>query len=182
MDRRAEEARVCALHSVPVEIRPSGIYCSRCEQLAKNGEIIVAACPHCGTNLVSPTVYVRGMPMIKLGWTLVEEQSQKAKHELYVSAVWGDHTLQAHPVIPTGTVLDLFCPYCSRKLPKVSYCPTCQAQVVELVALHMFGETHGRVQICARRGCYEHWRWRADGRTVEAAGIQFMATSRRNGW
>jgi len=123
------------------------------------------------------------MLMIKLGWSLVEEQREVAKHELFVSAVWGDHTLQAMPVIPTGTVLDLFCPICGKKLPRVAYCPTCNAQVVRLLALHMFGEEHGEVQICTRRGCYEHWRWRADREMLaESAGVQFMATGRRDIW
>lgn len=184
-DKRAEEARVCTLHGAPMELGRSGLRCPRCEQLARRGEVIVAGCPHCGANLVSLIPDVKGVPrhMIRLGWSPTEEQSEKAKHDLLVSAVWGDYAFQAFPVIPTGVVLDLFCLACGKKMPRVSYCPTCRAQVMELVALYMFGEMHGKVQICSRRGCYEHWRWRSDQEMrAAAAGVQFMATGRRDGW
>jgi hypothetical protein len=173
--REMNEARICPVHGRQMEVRASGYHCQRCERMGQHGQVVIAACPHsaCGLGLLDITHCINGMPSVKIGWRYTEEGLRDGQdHILYVSSIWGDHTIHSDAEIKNGAVLDLFCPFCGREFPKVAHC-SCNAKMVVVRSCYANAGGDELIQVCARKGCPEHRKIRRD-EMAAVAGLQVM--------
>jgi hypothetical protein len=142
--------------------------------------MVIAACPNsaCGLGLLDVAHCIKGMPAVKIGWRYTDEKLRDGKdHKLFVSAIWGDHTIHSDVDIVNGRVLDLFCPFCKQEFPKVAHC-VCNAKMVAIKSRYVHDGKDGLIQVCARRGCPEHRKIRQD-EVAAVAGLQAMCGGMR---
>ncbi len=118
------------------------------EDIASDRRIfpIAVACSRCNADLMEPAHPIDGAPSIHLtlwwarryGW-------------LRLSSLYGRHTSACELDVPTGAVVELFCPRCHADLKATSVCPDCQAPMSTLVV-----RPAGVLRVCPRRGCPGH--------------------------
>ncbi|MGE5360155.1 MAG: hypothetical protein ACM3NQ_14155 [Bacteroidales bacterium] len=70
---------------------------------------------------------------------------------VYLSALFGDHSIDADVDIPKGVVGEFRCPSCDESLMLQIPCRLCGAPVASLNIV-----TGGVVEFCSRRGCTGH--------------------------
>ncbi len=79
----------------------------------------------------------------------IKDTSQEAT--LYLSAVFGDYTIDCDVKIPDGAIVDLRCPRCEESLMLQVPCKLCGAPMASLNIVK-----GGSVEFCSRRGCKGH--------------------------
>lgn len=168
---REDELRVCRVHDdVVMTFRPDGFHCPKCQELAANENVIVAACPHCHELLLvpRPSLMVPGLntegnfPSVRLMWCHEDPDLYNGVHLAYVSAVRDRfEKLFVPPVVIVpgrpGPVLRLSCPHCLKALPEAEKTPDCRlcgAKVVTVDVRYPRGrDGTGKRWICTRFGC-----------------------------
>ena len=169
--RRVEEIRVCRVHDdVVLTFGPDGFHCPKCQEMAANHGVIVAACPHCHESLLvpRPSLMVSGLkpdeklPSVRLFWEDANPDLYDGTHLIYVSAKRDIFEKISVPPIRVepgkkGPILRLRCPHCLRSLPPALENPTCRlcgAEVVVVDVRYPRGKGgFGKRYVCSRFGC-----------------------------
>ena len=104
-------------------------------------------CPNCLTSLMDNEKELHGFPSIKLNIVTPEDRGV-----IYICSVYEcfDHTSNID--IKDNTVVDLYCPNCNKELLVNEECKICGAPMVSFVL-----KVGGRVNICSRKGCSNHY-------------------------
>ncbi len=103
-------------------------------------------CLHCNHTLMEKDFLIDEFPSI--GLTV----SYGRKHgRLRLSSLYGSFNIDSEFKVPTGTALDMFCPYCHAELNTKTACPLCNASMISLVV-----KGSGVAQVCSRKGCRNH--------------------------
>jgi len=79
----------------------------------------------------------------------VKETNQNAA--LYLSAVFGDYSVDCDVPVPEGAIAQLRCPMCEESLMLQVPCKLCGAPLASLNIVR-----GGTVEFCSRRGCKAH--------------------------
>ncbi len=79
----------------------------------------------------------------------IKDTSQEAT--IYLSAVFGDYTIDCDVRIPDGAIVQFRCPMCDQSLMLEIPCKLCGAPMVSLNLVK-----GGTVEFCSRRGCKGH--------------------------
>lgn len=79
----------------------------------------------------------------------VRDTNQKGR--VYLSAIFGDHTLETDLAIPDGAVAEFQCPSCDQSLMLQVPCKLCGAPMASINI-----QSGGVVEFCSRRGCKGH--------------------------
>ncbi len=79
----------------------------------------------------------------------IKETSQEGT--LYLSAVFGDYSVECDVKIPDGAIVELRCPRCEESLMLQVPCKLCGAPMASLNIVK-----GGSVEFCSRRGCKGH--------------------------
>ena len=70
---------------------------------------------------------------------------------VYLSAVFGDHTIETDLDIPEGAVAEFRCPSCDQSLMLQMPCRLCGALMASIDI-----QSGGVLEFCSRRGCRAH--------------------------
>jgi predicted RNA-binding Zn-ribbon protein involved in translation (DUF1610 family) len=70
---------------------------------------------------------------------------------VYLSAIFGDYTIQTDLDIPKGATVEFRCPNCDMGIMLNTPCKLCGAMVASLNI-----QSGGYVEFCSRRGCTGH--------------------------
>lgn len=106
-------------------------------------------CPHCGHDFMDETHMVNNRPGVKLNIAT----SDGNKGTIWLSSIYGDYNYSCNIHIPAGEVVEFFCPYCNANLRRRNItCESCSAPIVSLLV-----DVGGRVNICSRNGCKNHY-------------------------
>ena len=103
--------------------------------------LLDVCCPNCNAELtegqkVHLDAYIR-------------ETSQEAT--VYLSAVFGDYTVDCDVKIPDGAIVHFRCPNCDQSIMLQIPCRLCGAPMASLNL-----STGGYIEFCSRRGCQGH--------------------------
>jgi predicted RNA-binding Zn-ribbon protein involved in translation (DUF1610 family) len=106
-------------------------------------------CPLCGVSLMDENHLINNRPGIKLRI----ETSVKQKGAIWLSSIYGDYNYSAEFHIPDQDIVLLSCPHCGQDLKRKGVtCDLCEAPMVSLNA-----DIGGRVSLCSRNGCKNHY-------------------------
>jgi len=104
------------------------------------------SCARCNHSLMDPNQTIDGHPSIRI------TVSFDNKHGGFLlSSLYGSHNIASEHEIPSGTILNIFCPHCHAELIGGAKCGECEAPMVPMIL-----RGGGVVQICTRRGCKGH--------------------------
>lgn len=92
---------------------------------------------------------INNKPSIKL---LIQTAIHQ-KGYIWLSSIYGDYHYTSEFHIPVGEVVDFFCPHCQENLKRKKIeCDLCGAPIISLNCT-----IGGRVSICSRNGCKNHY-------------------------
>jgi NADH:ubiquinone oxidoreductase subunit E len=107
---------------------------------------VEVGCPHCNHSLMDKDHYVDGYPSIRV------TASFELKHGwIRLSCLYGSFSVDHEYPIPSGGVVNFFCPHCDAEVNGASRCVQCGAPMVPMLV-----RGGGILQICSRRGCKGH--------------------------
>jgi hypothetical protein len=110
---------------------------------------VVVNCPHCNASLMDEKHLINNKP----GILLHLKTKDGKKGIVRLSSIYGDYNYSANILIPTGEVVDFFCPHCKKNLNRKKVdCDTCGAPIVSFNC-----DIGGRISICSRNGCKNHY-------------------------
>jgi DNA-directed RNA polymerase subunit RPC12/RpoP len=104
-------------------------------------------CPHCGKSFTDNSHQVNGQPGIK-----VDVKTIRDTGTLWLCPIYGCFSHESSIEIKDKETVEAFCPHCSHALNRESICEVCNA--------HMIGfniDAGGKVNICSRKGCHNHY-------------------------
>jgi ssDNA-binding Zn-finger/Zn-ribbon topoisomerase 1 len=104
-------------------------------------------CPECGKSLMDDEHLVDNEPSILLN---VEITGQKG--EIRLSSIYGSYNYKTEIDMPEGEVAKFTCTHCEAHIISDSECLSCGAPMVPF-----YLDMGGRVTICSRSGCQNHF-------------------------
>ena len=104
-------------------------------------------CIHCNRSLMVSEEVIDNKPSIKLG-IKVEDQSGF----IYLSSLWGSYNYNCEIPLSSDMIAQFYCPHCKKKLISDNECTICHAPMIPFIL-----DIGGRVNICSRIGCKNHF-------------------------
>ncbi len=104
-------------------------------------------CPHCRKSLMDTEEKLNGHPSIKLN---IKTENNRGTIRLCSVYECFDH--EADIPLKEGEIVEFTCPHCNKELLVKEECKICGAPMVTFVLT-----TGGRVSICSRKGCSNHY-------------------------
>jgi len=104
-------------------------------------------CPHCRKSLMDEEVKLHDHPSIKLNIVTPDERGV-----IYLCSIFECYDHEVDIELKKGTVVDVYCPKCNKELLINEECNVCGAPMVSFVL-----RVGGRVAICSRYGCSNHY-------------------------
>lgn len=71
---------------------------------------------------------------------------------LHLSSIYGSYNIESEIFVPMDEMVIFFCPFCRASLQTRKLCSRCHASMAFFELKH-----GGKVEICSRRGCKEHF-------------------------
>lgn len=106
-------------------------------------------CPHCNSSLMDEGHLINNKPAIKTEIVTAIRQ----KGFLWLSSIYGDYNFTSEFKINEGDLVEFFCPHCHEGLIRKKFeCDACGAPIVTMNV-----DIGGRVNICSRSGCRNHY-------------------------
>lgn len=104
-------------------------------------------CPHCGKSLMDYTQFVNFKPSIK---AIVESKGDKGT--VHLCSLYGCYDHESDIDLAKGELVDYSCTHCKTGLNSKNQCDVCGAGMVKFDL-----EKGGKVMICSRQGCENHY-------------------------
>jgi predicted RNA-binding Zn-ribbon protein involved in translation (DUF1610 family) len=109
--------------------------------MSKQMLVMNLACPQCGASLTrGARVHLDG-----------QVRGSQQDGAVYLSAVFGDYTVETDLAVQEGDVVELRCPECDASIMLPLACKLCGAP---MASLNM--AKGGYLEFCSRRGCKAH--------------------------
>lgn len=109
--------------------------------MSKHMLVLELCCPQCRELLTEGTrVHLDGY---------LKDGNQDG--EVYLSAIFGDYSIESELDIPEGGIVEFRCPKCDASIMLAIVCKICSAPMASLNL-----RTGGYVEFCSRRGCKGH--------------------------
>ncbi len=107
---------------------------------------VEVGCSRCNHSLMDESYPIDDYPSIRVTISFEEKHGW-----LRLSSLYGSHHVASEHSIPSGTLVQPFCPHCHTKLAGAMDCPDCGAPMVAMIV-----RGGGMVLICTRHGCEGH--------------------------
>lgn len=109
--------------------------------MSKDMLILELSCPHCNASLTEgKRIHLDGY---------IKDTHEDG--EIYLSAIFGDYTIETDMKIPEGAIADFRCPKCDSSLMLSTACNLCRAPLASLSIA-----SGGHLEFCSRKGCKGH--------------------------
>lgn len=106
-------------------------------------------CPHCLEDLKDEHMLISNQPAVHLKIRLPDGQES----QLWLSSIYNDFNIFSDIFIPDQTIVEFFCPHCEQPLVGADVaCNLCGAPVLTFLC-----KLGGKVHICSRSGCQNHY-------------------------
>lgn len=110
---------------------------------------LVVKCPHCNSSLMDDHYLINNKPSIRLNIKTPRHQ----QGNIWLSSIYGDYHYSCEFEIIEGDVVSFNCPSCQESLERKKIeCDVCGAPIVSFNC-----SVGGRVSICSRSGCKNHY-------------------------
>ena len=104
-------------------------------------------CPYCRKSLMDSDVKLNDYPSIKLNISTPEDRGT-----IHLCSIYECYDHVSDIELVKGMVVDVSCPHCNKELLVPEECIECGAPMVSMVL-----KIGGRVSICSRYGCPNHF-------------------------
>lgn len=104
-------------------------------------------CPYCRRSLMDETKIIEGYPSVK---AIIQHGNRRGF--LHLSSIYGSYAIDSEINVLMDEIVLFFCPFCQASLLTKNLCKVCDAPMTSFELLH-----GGKVEICTRRGCKEHF-------------------------
>lgn len=104
-------------------------------------------CPNCRVSLMDEEHKLHNEASIKLNIVTPEDRGV-----LHICSIYECFDHESDIAIRKDAVIDAYCPNCNKELLVNEECKICGAPMISFVL-----KTGGRVNICARNGCSNHY-------------------------
>ncbi len=104
-------------------------------------------CPYCGKSLMDETHKLHEDDSIKLNI-----EASGVKGQLWLCSIYGCYDHEADIQLKENEIVEMTCPHCNKSLLREIKCQKCNAPVVGMNIT-----VGGRVNICSRKGCTNHY-------------------------
>jgi methionyl-tRNA synthetase len=104
-------------------------------------------CPKCKKSMMDPYHQINGKPSI-----LMDIESDGEIGKIRLCAFYGCYDHEATIELKDKSIVKFSCPSCKEELVSKNVCEACGAPMVP-----MSMEKGGRIYICSRKGCSEHY-------------------------
>jgi len=104
-------------------------------------------CPFCGKSLMDNDERLHNKPSIKLNI-----ETPDSRGVIYLCSFYECYDYRTDLKLTKGEIIEFSCPHCNRLLNTKEECKVCHAPMVSLVL-----RTGGRVSLCSRTGCSNHY-------------------------
>jgi len=104
-------------------------------------------CPKCGHSLMDREHAVDNVPGIHL-----DIQCRDKNGEIWLSSIYGSYNFNCSIELPKNEIVHFFCPECHEPILSKNECNVCNAPMVPF-----FLDIGGKVNICSRFGCTNHF-------------------------
>jgi len=104
-------------------------------------------CPKCGKSLMNSYQPIHNKPSIRLK---IKKDGQEGT--LRLCSLYGCHEHDCDLNLTNTEIYEFYCPSCNELLNTNTECDICHASLVDLKL-----EVGGKVQICSRKGCENHY-------------------------
>jgi len=106
-------------------------------------------CTHCNQSLLDDTHLINNKKSIQCHI----EVSDGEKGSIWLSSIYGDYNYTCDIAIPEDEIANFYCPHCGKDLKRTNAnCDVCDAPIVSFNC-----SIGGRVSICSRNGCKNHY-------------------------
>jgi predicted RNA-binding Zn-ribbon protein involved in translation (DUF1610 family) len=110
---------------------------------------LTVKCPECQASLMDSSFRINNKDSIKLHIRVKGDE----KGTIWLSSIYGDFNYTCDLQIPEEEVANFYCPHCSKLLNRSNVvCDICGATIVSFNCV-----VGGRVNICSRNGCRNHF-------------------------
>ena len=106
-----------------------------------------AKCPHCGKSLMDSDYPLFDKASIKLNI-----ETDKARGTIRLCSIYGCYEHECDFDLHDKEIAKFFCPHCNKELNSKDTCNACEAHMIPLTL-----QLGGKVFICSRRGCENHF-------------------------
>lgn len=104
-------------------------------------------CPHCRKSLMDEEYLLHDYPSIKLNVVTPGDRGV-----IHLCSLYECYDHETNLDLKKGTVVDFYCPKCNKEMLVNEECKVCGAPMVAFVL-----KVGGRVSICSREGCANHY-------------------------
>lgn len=104
-------------------------------------------CPKCDSSLMDHDHPIDNEPGLKL-----EIECESRKGLIWLSSIYGSYNYSVDIELPKNSIAKFYCPACKENIVSDSTCPSCNAPMVPFLL-----DMGGRVNICSRSGCKNHF-------------------------
>ncbi len=108
---------------------------------------LLVKCPFCGKLLMDSEEMIHGKPSIRLNI-----QTRKNRGVIYLCSIYECYDFRTEVPLKEKEVVEFTCPHCNQELNTKEECQVCHAPMVALLLT-----TGGRVSLCSRTGCPNHY-------------------------
>ncbi len=108
---------------------------------------LIVNCPYCNTSLIDDQELVDKKPSIKLGI-----KAKKQTSFIFLSSIWGSYNYRCSIPLSPDLIAQFSCPHCKTEITSENACSICSAPLVPFIL-----DMGGRVSICSRSGCRNHF-------------------------
>lgn len=108
-----------------------------------------AKCPHCGKSFMDEETKLRDVRSIKLNIETSENRGT-----IRLCSIYGCYDHLCDIDLKEGEIVKIFCPHCNKELKSNDECDAkdCNAPMIPLTL-----QLGGKVFICSRKGCDNHF-------------------------
>lgn len=104
-------------------------------------------CPFCGKSLMDSEELINEEPSIKLNI-----QTRENRGIIHLCSIYECFDYKTEVALTEKEVVEFTCPHCNKELNTKETCRLCHAPMVSLLL-----KTGGRVSLCSRTGCANHY-------------------------
>ncbi len=104
-------------------------------------------CPHCGKSLMDDEELLNGKSSIKLNI-----QTNSSRGVIYLCSYYECFDYTTEVPLTEKEAVEFTCPHCNKELNTKEECRVCHAPMVSLLL-----QTGGKVSLCSRTGCSNHY-------------------------
>lgn len=104
-------------------------------------------CPHCDESLMDDGHQINGEASIK-----VNIVTERERGVLWLCSVYGCHAHENDIELRENEIVKFYCPKCNKSLMRDVNCEICEAGMVGFNI-----KAGGKVNICSRKGCENHY-------------------------